>query len=95
MSQYNIDKVNWKRSKCNALDHNKSLIQDPIEGAILEYETFHTHYNTNVKDKCNIYKLMAQCVQKEERLMSQIGDSIDLPKLKIPKQNRTLRTVQE
>jgi hypothetical protein len=41
MLQYNIDKVNWKRSKCNVLDHNKSLIQDPTEGANPEYETFH------------------------------------------------------
>ena len=41
MLQYSIDKVNWKRSKCNVLDHNKSLIQDPTEGAIPEYETFH------------------------------------------------------
>jgi hypothetical protein len=48
--QYNIDKVKWKRSKCNILDHNKSLIKDPIEGAIPEYETFHVQYNINVKD---------------------------------------------
>ena len=40
MAQYNIYKVNWKRSKCNVLDHNESLIQDPIEDAIPEYETF-------------------------------------------------------
>jgi hypothetical protein len=88
MLHYNIDKVEWKRSKCNVLDHNKSLIKDPIEGAILENETFHVQYNTSVKDKCNIDQLMAQCVQKEERLMSQISDSINLPKLKIPKQNK-------
>ena len=25
----------------DVLDHNKSFIQDPIEGAIPEYETFH------------------------------------------------------
>jgi hypothetical protein len=41
MAQYIIYKVNWKRSKYNVLDHNKSFIQDPIEGAIPEYETFH------------------------------------------------------
>jgi hypothetical protein len=41
MAQYSIYKVNWKRSKCNVLGLNKSLIQDPIEGAIPEYETFH------------------------------------------------------
>ena len=41
MVQYSIYKVSWKRSKCNVLDHNKSFIQDPIEGAIPEYETFH------------------------------------------------------
>jgi hypothetical protein len=39
-----------------------SLIKYPIEGAILENETFHVLYNTNVKDKCNIDRLMAQCV---------------------------------
>jgi hypothetical protein len=36
MLQYNIDKVKWKRSKCRVLDHNKSLIKDPIKGAIPE-----------------------------------------------------------
>jgi hypothetical protein len=35
--QYKIDKVKWKRSKCEVLDHNKSLIKDPIKGAIWEY----------------------------------------------------------
>jgi hypothetical protein len=37
-------------------------------GAILEFETFHVQCNTSVKDKCNIDQLMAQCVQKEEKV---------------------------
>jgi hypothetical protein len=88
MLQYIIDKAKWKRSRCNVLYHNKSLIKDPIKGAIPEYETFHVQYNTSVKDKCNIDQLMAKCVQKVERSMSQISDSINLPKQNIPKQNK-------
>jgi hypothetical protein len=49
---------NGKDKKCNVLDHNKSLIKDPIKDAIPEYETFHVQYNTSVKDKCNIDQLM-------------------------------------
>jgi hypothetical protein len=70
------------------LDHNKNLIKDPIECALPEYEAFHARYNTSLKDKCNIDQLMAQCVYKEERLKSQISDSINLSKLNIPKQNK-------
>ncbi|WVZ50692.1 hypothetical protein U9M48_001924 [Paspalum notatum var. saurae] len=35
-----------------------------------EYETFHVHYNTTVKDRWTIEQLMAQCLQEEERLKS-------------------------
>jgi hypothetical protein len=59
-------------------------------GAILEYETFHIRYNTNVKEKYNIDQLMAQCVQEEERLKSQRGDSVNLAKPNIPKQTQEL-----
>jgi hypothetical protein len=62
MLQYNIDKVKWKRSKCNVLYHNNSLIKDLIECAIPEYETFHVQYNTSVMYKCNIDQFMAPCV---------------------------------
>jgi hypothetical protein len=40
-------------------------------------------------DKCYIDQLTTQCVQKEEWLISQISDSINLPKLRILKQNKT------
>jgi hypothetical protein len=85
MLQYSISKVKWKRSKGKVLDHNKGLFKDPIKGAIPEYEAFHVQFNTNVKDKCTIDQLMAQCVQEEERLKSQKGDFVHFVKLKIPK----------
>jgi hypothetical protein len=40
-------------------------------------------------DKCYIYQLTTQCAYKEEMLISQISDSINLPKLRIFKQNKT------
>lgn len=40
-------------------------------------------------DKCYIDQLTTQCVHKEEWLISQISDSINLPKLRILKQNKT------
>jgi hypothetical protein len=38
MLQYSINKAEWKRSKYKVLDHNKSLIKDPLMGAIPEYD---------------------------------------------------------
>jgi hypothetical protein len=52
-----------------------------------EFETFHIQYNTSVTDKWNIDQLLAQCVQEEERL-KQTGDSINLIKVNIPRQNK-------
>jgi hypothetical protein len=52
-----------------------------------EFETFHIQYNTSVTDKWNIDQLLAQCVQEEERL-KQTGDSINLIKGNIPRQNK-------
>jgi hypothetical protein len=52
-----------------------------------EYDTFHVHYNTTVKDKWNIDQLMAQCVQEEERLKSQRGDSLNYAQHQSKKKN--------
>jgi hypothetical protein len=52
-----------------------------------EFETFHIQYNTSITDKWNIDQLLAQCVQKEERL-KRTGDSVNLVKDNIPRQNK-------
>ncbi|KAL5647375.1 hypothetical protein ACJX0J_041730, partial [Zea mays] len=52
-----------------------------------KFETFHIQYNTSVTDKWNIDQLLAQCVQEEERL-KQTGDSVNLIKGNISRQNK-------
>ena len=44
-----------------------------------EYETFVINYNLH-PNKCDIEKLIAMCVQEEERLKSSHGDSANLVK---------------
>jgi len=54
-----------------------------------EYETFHVHYNTTVKDRWTIDQLMAQCLQEEERLKSHKGDSINYASNQLKKMNKS------
>lgn len=54
-----------------------------------EYETFHVHYNTTIKDRWTIDQLMAQCLQEEERLKSHKGDSINYASNQLKKMNKS------
>ncbi|WVZ86511.1 hypothetical protein U9M48_033274 [Paspalum notatum var. saurae] len=58
-----------------------------------EYETFHVHYNTTVKDRWTIEQLMAQCLQEEERLKSHKSDSLNYISNQSKKMNKNSKPI--
>jgi hypothetical protein len=86
------------KMKSTAAKLNKYLGKDLPEDFVVhmiikslpkEYENFHVHYNTTVKDRWTIDQLMAQCLQEEERLKSHKGDSINYASNQLKKINKS------
>jgi hypothetical protein len=53
-----------------------------------EFDTFHVHYNSAISDNWNLDHMMAQCVQEDERLKNQLGDSIRFAQHHTKKKNK-------
>jgi hypothetical protein len=58
----------------------KDLAEDFVVHVIMrslpqEFDTFHVHYNSAISDNWNLDQMMVQCIQEEEKLKNQLGDS--------------------
>jgi hypothetical protein len=53
-----------------------------------EFDTFHVQYNSAISDNWNLNQMMAQCIQEEERLKNQLGDSVSFAQHQSKKKNK-------